>query len=125
MSNLVKFEEKLLTHYLQCADFASVLLGCKVDLSIAPLAHLGKNLEVAVAQPCAALSQICSLSAQVFMTCYFILFHRSFRGSGKLGIEQSFAALAMVDIAEEVEIMVKEVCQVLADGANLEEHSLT
>ncbi len=99
MSDLVKFEQKLLAHYFQCTDFASVLFGCEVDLSIATLAHLGENLEVTVAQPCAALSQVRSLSAQVFVTCCFVFFHRSFRGSGKLRIEQSFAALAMVYIA--------------------------
>ena len=109
MSDLVKLEQKLLAHNFQCTYFASVLFGCEVDLSIAPLAHLGKDLEVAVAQPRAALSQIRSLSAQVFVTCCFVFFHRSCRGSGKLRIERSFAALAMVDIAEEVEIMVKEV----------------
>lgn len=109
MSDLVKFEQKLLAHYFQCTDFASVLFGCEVDLSIATLAYLGENLEVTVAQPCAALSQISSLSAQIFVTCCFVFFHRSRRGRGKLRIEHSFAALAMVHIAEEVEIMVKEV----------------
>ena len=109
MSDLVKFEQKLLTHYFECTDFASVLFGSEVDLSIAPLAHLGEDLEVTVAQPCAALSQIRSLSAQVFVTCCFIFFHRSCRGSRKLRIEQSFAALAMMDIAKEIEIMVKEI----------------
>ena len=109
MSDLVKFEQKLLAHYFKCTDFASVLFGCEVDLSIAPLAHLGEDLEVAVAQPCSALSQIRSLPAQVLVACCFIFFHRSCGGSGELRIEQSFAALAMVDIAEEVEIMVKEV----------------
>ena len=109
MSDLVKFEQKLLAHYFQCTDFASVLFGCEVDLSITTLTHLGENLKVTMAQPCAALSQIRSLSAQVFVTCCFVFFGSSCRRSGKLRIELSFAALTMVYIAEEVEIMVKKV----------------
>ena len=109
MSDLVKFEQKLFTHYFQCTHFASVLFGCEVNLSIATLAHLGENLEVTVAQPCAALSQIRSLSAQIFVTCCFVFFDRSRWGSGKLRIKHGFPALTMVHIAEEVEIMIKKV----------------
>ena len=49
MSDFVQFEQKLLAHHFQCTDFPSILLRCEIDLPIAALPNLGKDLEVPMA----------------------------------------------------------------------------
>lgn len=109
MPDFIQFEEELLAHYFQGTDFSSIFLGCKIHLSIATLTNLSKNLEVSMTESCAALAKIGSFSAQVLVSCRFVLFYRSSWRAWELGVEQRFTAVAVVHITEEVKVMIQEI----------------
>lgn len=109
MSDFIQFEEKLLAHYFQGTDFSSILLRCKIDLSIATLTNLSKDLEVTMMESCAALPKIGSFSAQILVSCSVVLFCRDGWRSRKLGVEERFTALAVVHVAQEVKVVVQEI----------------
>lgn len=56
MSNLIQFEQQLLAHDLQRANFPGIFLLSKEDLSISTLTNLCKDLEIALPETNAALS---------------------------------------------------------------------
>ena len=99
MSDFVQFEEELLAHHFKGTDFSCIFLRSKVDLSITTLANLSKYLEVTMTQSCTAFPKIGSLSAQVFLSCRFILFSGSFRRRRKLRTEESPSILTVVYVA--------------------------
>jgi len=70
---------------------------------------LSEDLEITMAKSCTALPQICSLSAEVFVSRCFILLGRCGWRCRILGIEQLPTTLSMVYIAQEIEVVVKEV----------------
>lgn len=109
MSDLVQLEEQLLAHNLQRAHFSCIFLRCKVDLSVAALSDLSKDLEVTMLQSSTAFSEVGSLSAQVFVSCGFIFFCRRRWRWWKLGVECSLTALAVRNVTKKVKVMIKEV----------------
>ena len=109
MPDFIQFEEELLAHYFQSTDFPGVFLGCKIDLSIATLTNLGEDLKVSVTKSCAAFPKIRSFSAQIFVSCRFVLFCGSGWRSWKLGVEERFTALALVHVTQEVEVVVQKI----------------
>lgn len=67
MPNLIKLEEELLAHNLQCADLPSILLLGEEDLAVTALTHLCKNLEITLAETNTALAEIGTLSPNIFL----------------------------------------------------------
>lgn len=114
MSYLIQLEEKLFAHNLQSTDLLRVSFGCKIDLSVATLADLGEDLEVAVTESGSSFAEICPFPSKILALCCFIFFCGCFRWRRDARLEHGLSAVTIVDIAEEIEIMVQEVCIVLA-----------
>lgn len=109
MPDFIQFEQELLAHDFQGTDFSGVLFSGKVHLSVATLTDLGEDLEVSMAESRATLPEICSFSAQILVSCRFVLFCRSGWRSWKLGIEECFTTLAVVHVTQEIKVMVQEI----------------
>lgn len=109
MPDLIQFEEKLLAHHFQCTNLSGILLRSKVYLSITTLTDLCKNLEITMTESCTALSKVGPFSTQIFVSgCFIFLCGCGWR-SRKLGVEKFCTAMAVVHVAEEVKVMVKEI----------------
>lgn len=109
MPDLIQFEQQLLAHHLQRAHLARVLLLCQIHLSIATLADLRQDLEVVLAQTGPTLAQMRPFAAQVFEQRGLVFFGGCGGRIGIGGLELVVAGLAVVDVAEEVEVVVEEV----------------
>jgi len=64
-----------------------------------------------MSKPSAALAKVCALAAKILREVLLVLlfFWRAWSGSRVLLLELSEATLASVDVAEEIEVIVKEV----------------
>lgn len=60
-----------------------------------------------------------TLATEVFQEGWFVLFIGGSRGVGVGGFELCVAGLAIVDVAEEIEVMVQEVCRALSQSIRL------
>jgi hypothetical protein len=67
---------------------------------------LGKDLEISLAKTNSALSQICTLSANIFLPDWVVCFFGCFRRVGEFGFEVGETILSCTNIAEKVEVIV-------------------
>lgn len=109
VADFVELEQQLLAHDLQGAHFTRVLLLRQEDLTIATLANLCEDLEVALSQAGAALPQIGALPAQVFGQSLVVFVLGCGRRRGVLSLELLQAVLARVHVGEEVIVVVEEI----------------
>ena len=63
-----------------------------------------------MAETGATLAKVCALAASVFQKGGFVFVVGGSGGLGVRGFELSMAGLAVVDVTEEIEVVVEEVC---------------
>lgn len=106
MSNLIQLEQQLLAHNLQRTNLPSVLLLSEEDLSISALSNLCKNLEIPLAKTHSTLSQIGTLSTNIFLPDRIVCFFGSCWRIGEFGFEVAESVLSSSDVAQEVEVII-------------------
>ena len=109
MANLIQLEQQLLAHDLQRAHLSRVLLLGQVDLAVSTLTDLCENLEIAMSQLCSPLSQIGPLASEILGHERVVFVFGCLWRLGHARLELLCAALTLVHVAEEVEIVVEEV----------------
>lgn len=109
MPDFIELEQEFFAHDLQSADFAGVLLLGQVDLTVATLADLRENLEVAMPQPGAPLPQVCALATKILVQNLVVLLFRCIGRGGELRLERGETVLSVVDVGEKVIVIVQEV----------------
>lgn len=117
VSHFVKLEEKLLAHDLESADFSGVLLLSQEYLSISSLSDLCKDRKVTLPQSRASIAEIRPFSAQVLREVGLILAFIGLGWGWVVFLESCHSRLTGVDVAEEVVIVIKEICHALAIDA--------
>lgn len=117
VSDLVELEQQLLAHDLQRADFPSILLLRQENLPVPTLSDLGENLEITLAQTNTTLPEIGTLSTSIFRPDWVVVFFGSGRWFWELGTELVESILSSTNVAEEVEVVVEEVCRQLETGS--------
>lgn len=118
MSDFIKLEEEFLAHNLKSADFPGVLLLSEEDLSISTLANLGKNLEITLSKTNTSLAEIGSFSSGIFLPERIICFFWGFWRIRVFGFEMIEAVLTSTNIAQEVEVVIQEICHSSALSQN-------
>jgi hypothetical protein len=98
VSNLIQLEQQLLAHDLQGADLSGILLLSEEDLSISTLSNLCKDLEIALAKTDSTLSEIGTLSSNIFLPDRIIRFLVGCRRFGEFGFEVTESSLSLSDI---------------------------
>jgi hypothetical protein len=78
-------------------------------LTISTLADLGEDLEVAMSKTSATLSEVGSLSSEVFVQCRVIDLGWGVRRRWVCLLECSLSALTVVNVRKKVEVVIKEV----------------
>lgn len=111
MSDFVELEEELLAHDLESTDLSGVFFLREVDLTIATLADLGKNLEVTMPESSPAFAQICALAAEVLRQVCIVLVSGSCRGIWVVLVKCVNALLSVVNIAQQVVVIIEEIYQ--------------
>lgn len=106
MPDFVQLEKQFLAHDLQRADFPSIFLGCKINLTIASLPDLGKDLKIAMSQPSPSLPQIGSLSAKVLVPGRLVLLLWGLGWRWHRAAENLFTVLTVVDVAQEIKVII-------------------
>ena len=100
MPNFIKLEKQLLAHHFQRAYLPSIFLGSQEHLAVSTLSNLSEDLEVSMMQSRATFAQIGSFSAEVFVSCCFILRRGCSRRRRKLRCEEILTILATVDVTQ-------------------------
>ena len=116
VSDLVQLEQQLLAHDLQRAHFTSVLLLSKENLTIPTLSNLGQNVEISMVKACAALAEMRSLSAKIFLQRRLIFGGRGSRRGRITSFKLCLTRLTIVHIAEKVKVVVEEIYRLSADA---------
>ena len=106
MSDLVQLEQQLFAHDIQSTDFSGIFLLGEEDLTIATLSDLCEDLKVALPKTYSTLSQIGSLSTNVFGPDWIISFFGSGRRIGEFGFEMSKTILASTDVGQEIKVVI-------------------
>lgn len=106
MPDFVQLEKQFLAHDLQRANFPSIFLGCKINLTIASLPDLSKDLKIAMSQPSPSLPQIGSLSAKVLVPGRLVLLLWGLRWRWHRAAENLFTVLTVVDVAQEIKVII-------------------
>jgi hypothetical protein len=65
-----------------------------------------------LAQTRPTLTQMCALASEVFQQLRFVLLSGCGRRLGAGGLEFGMAGVTVVDVAEEVEVVIEEVCRI-------------
>jgi hypothetical protein len=108
--DLVQLEEQFLTHDLQRTNFSSILLLRKENLSISTLSNLCEDLKVSLPKTDSTLSEISTLSTNVFRPDRIVCLFVSRRRLGEFGFEVVETVLASTDIGQEIKVVIKEIC---------------
>jgi hypothetical protein len=87
VSHLVQFEQQLLSHHLEGADFSSVLLLSQIDLAISALTDLRQNLEITMSESSSALAEVGTLSAKIFVQSHIVFLFRRLWWSRERSLE--------------------------------------
>lgn len=109
MADFVQFEQQLLAHDLQRADFLRIFLLRQEHLAIATLSNLCEDLEVTLSESHPSLAEIGSLSAGILVPHMGKGFLIGVRRERVLGRESVESVLAIANVGEEVEVVVQEV----------------
>lgn len=110
VAHLVQLEQQLLAHDLQGAHLLRVLLLGQEHLTVTTLPDLCQDLEVALSESHTPLAQVCPLATGVLaphLLIGLLIGLGRFRVFGAEGVE---AALAVASIAQEIKVVVEEVC---------------
>ena len=110
MSDFIQLEQQFLAHDLERTNFSRILLLGQVHLSITTLANLSEDLEITMAQASSPFAEVGAFAAEVFVQGGAVFFLRGGGGFWIAGFEGGGAGLALMNVAEEVEVVVQEVC---------------
>jgi hypothetical protein len=86
----------------------------KENLAISTLPNLRQNVEINMTKTRAALAEIRSLSAKVFLQRRLIFCHRSSRRGRIRSFELRLSRLTIVHVAEKVKVVVEEICRLIS-----------
>ena len=88
----------------------------KENLTIPTLSNLGQNVEISMVKACAALAEMRSLSAKIFLQRRLIFGRRGTRGGRITSFKLCLSRLTIVHIAEKVKVVVEEIYRLSADA---------
>jgi hypothetical protein len=111
VSYLIQFEQQLFAHDLQGANFSSILLLRKEDLSVSALSNLSQDLEVSLAETNTTLPEVRPLPPDIFLPDGCVYFFGCSRRCRVFGFEVVEAVLAGTDIRQQIKVVVEEVCK--------------
>ena len=108
-TDLIHLKERPFAHLLEGAYLAGLLLAGEVDLAVAALSDLSDDVELIDAELRAALAEDDALAPAVRLELFVVLGGRE-RAGGGIGVELGAAVLARADVAQELEVVIEEVC---------------
>jgi hypothetical protein len=105
---LIHLEQCPFTHFLQSAYFASLLLPCQIHLTVSALSDLSYDVELLHPQFCTPSPQKYTLASTIRLEL-FIEVRWGEVARSRIFIECGPTLLARTDVAQELEIVIKEI----------------